>query len=288
MRESFQFTRTMLFVVILGLSFLALSSFGLATHAETSTHAMPGTVAADPDKAPSELNHHIAGLILIAIGLSVILSKRYTSLGWLQWLSPVLFIAAGLFLAAWSDNEIWPRGALNWSWLLHHDAEARQHKLYALLLTVIGGVEALKLVPRFHRRWLTLVFPVLGTIGGIALLFHHHGGEMVMVQPVAASSIAPEHDHSASGMAMHEADAKHHVMAPAGAAKMAAPHSHEHHMNGAMEKIQREHAWFVVVGIFVVLFKFVYDSSRHPGGIPFHLWASSMMVLGCLLLMYTE
>jgi hypothetical protein len=289
MRESFQFTRTMLIVVCLGLAFLALSSFHLTTHAEISTHDMSGAPADDPDKAASELNHHIAGLFLIAIGLSVILSEGYASLAWLRWLSPVLFIAAGLFLAAWSDNEIWPRGALNWSWLLHHDAEARQHKLYALLLTLIGGVEALKLVPRFrHRRWLTLVFPVLGTIGGIALLFHNHGGEVVMVQPVAASSIAPEHHHSGAGMAMHGADGKHDATTPASVAKTAASHSHEHHMNGAMKKIQKEHAWFVVVGIFVVLFKFVYDSSRSPVRIPFHLWASSMMVLGCLLLMYTE
>lgn len=289
MRESFQFTRTMLIVVCLGLAFLALSSFHLATHAEVSTHAMSGAPAADPDKAASELNHHIAGLFLIAIGLSVILSEGCASLAWLRWLSPVLFIAAGLFLAAWSDNEIWPRGALNWSWLLHHDVEARQHKLYALLLTLIGGVEALKLVPRFRRRrWLTLVFPVLGTIGGIALLFHNHGGEVVMVQPVAASSIAPEHHHSAAGMAMHEPEGKHDATTPASVATTAASHSHEHHMNGTMEKIQREHTWFVVVGIFVVLFKFVYDSSRSPVRIPFHLWASSMMVLGCLLLMYTE
>ena len=288
MHLSFQSARTMLIVVCLGLAFLTLSSFALAAHSQTSTHAMSGTPAADPDKAPSELNHHIAGLILIAIGLSLILSERYTSLAWLRWLSPVLFISAGLFLAAWSDNEIWPRGALNWSWLVHHDAEARQHKLYALLLTVIGGVEALKLVPRFRRQWLTLVFPVLGMIGGIALLFHNHGSEVVMVQPVAASSIAPEHDHSAAGMAMHGPDGKHHATMPDSATQTTAPHSHEHHMTGAMEKIQREHSWFVVVGIFVVLFKFIYDRSRSPRGIPFHLWASSMMLLGCLLLMYTE
>jgi hypothetical protein len=75
---------------------------------------------------------------------------------------------------------------------------------------------------------------------------------------------------------------------PDSVAQTAPHHSHEHHMNGAMEKIQREHSWFVVVGIFVVLFKFVYDSSRSPRGLPFHLWASSMMLLGCLLLMYTE
>ncbi|HEY2235734.1 MAG TPA: hypothetical protein VGK01_19840 [Candidatus Angelobacter sp.] len=288
MRPPFQSARTMLIVICLGLAFLALSSFGLATNAKISTHAVSGTPAADPDKAPSELNHHIAGLLLIAIGLSVLLSEYYTSLAWLRWLSPVLFIAAGIFLAAWSDNEIWPRGALNWSWLVHHDAEARQHKLYALLLTVIGAVEGLKLVPRFRRQWLTLVFPVLGVIGGIALLFHNHGSEVVMVQPVAASSIAPEHDHSAAGMAMHGLDENHHATMPDSAAKMAAPHSHEHHMNATMEKIQREHSWFVVVGIFVVLFKFMYDSSRSSRGLPFHLWASSMMLLGCLLLMYTE
>ena len=68
MHLSFQSARTMLIVVCLGLAFLALSSFALAAHSQTSTHAMSGTPAADPDKAPSELNHHIAGLILIAIG----------------------------------------------------------------------------------------------------------------------------------------------------------------------------------------------------------------------------
>ena len=109
-----------------------------------------------------------------------------------------------------------------------------------------------------------------------------------MVQPVAASSIAPQHGHSAAEMAMHGASGEHNAATSGSVAQTVASHSHEHHMNGTMEKIQREHAWFVVIGIFVVLFKFMHDSARPPVGRPFHLWASSMMLLGFLLLMYTE
>ena len=249
---------------------------------------MSASPVVDPDKGPSELNHHIAGLFLIAIGLSLIVSDHSRALAWMRWVPPVLFIAAGMFLAAWSDREIWPRGALSWSWLVHHDAEARQHKLYALLLALIGCVEARKLVPRLRRPWLKAVFPVLGTIGGIALLFHSHGGEMVMVQPVAASFMAPEHAHSADGMAAHGADHQHEAAPANSAAKTGTSHPHQHVMNGTAVKIQREHAWFVVAGLFVALFKFVYDSASPPARVSLHFWASSVMVLGCLLLMYTE
>src|SRR5438270_3682637 len=89
-------------------------------------------MTADPDKASSELNHHIAGLALLAIGVMVICGHRFKRLAFMQNLWPLLFIAAGIFLAVWSDSEIWPRGNLGWSWLIQHDAEARQHKIYAI------------------------------------------------------------------------------------------------------------------------------------------------------------
>jgi hypothetical protein len=276
----------MLLFVGLALAFPVFSSAGMAAHPQISDHELSASSLADPDKGPSELNHHIAGLFLIAIGLCLIISDHSRALTWLRWVPPALFIAAGMFLAAWSDSEIWPRGALSWSWLVHHDAEARQHKLYALLLAVIGCVEGMKLIPRFRRPWLKAVFPVLGAIGGIALLFHSHGGQTVMVQPVAAF-IAPEHNHGADGMAhdgVHE-----HGAAPANSGpKTGTSHLHEHVMTGTAAKIQREHAWFVVAGLFVVLFKFAYDSARPPARIALHFWASSVIVLGCLLLMYTE
>lgn len=288
MRHSHNFLRTMLLFLGMALAFPACSSVGIASHPRTSDQDLSASSVADPDKGPSELNHHIAGLFLIAIGLSLIVSDHSRALTWLRWMPPVLFIAAGIFLAAWSDREIWPRGALAWSWLVHHDAEARQHKLYALLLAVIGLVEAMKLIPRFRRPWLKAVFPVLGAIGGIALLFHSHGGEMVMVQPVVASVIAPQHDHNADGMATHDGLHEHEAAQANTAPKTGTSHLHEHVMNGTAAKIQREHAWFVVAGLFVVLFKFAYDYARPPARVALHFWASSVIVLGSLLLMYTE
>ena len=110
----------------------------------------------------------------------MIWSKNDKSRPWLRWLAPILFITAGLLLAAWSDSEIWPRGDLSWSWLFHHDAEARQHKLYALLLIVFGLVECVQSTPRLRKPWLNMVFPVLCVIGGASLFSHHHSGMAVV------------------------------------------------------------------------------------------------------------
>src|ERR1700760_915849 len=106
------------------LIFLALIVADLCPWWLSATPLSPATATAasgvDPDKPSSEMNHHIAGIFLIAIGLSVIWSKNDKSRPWLKWLPPILFIGAGLFLAAWSDDEIWARGDLSWLWLLRH------------------------------------------------------------------------------------------------------------------------------------------------------------------------
>ena len=70
--------------------------------------------AQDPDKPASELNHHLAGYALIAIGALVIAGYSSEKFRPLHLIWPFLFVAAGLFLAAWSDAEIWPRGNLSW------------------------------------------------------------------------------------------------------------------------------------------------------------------------------
>src|SRR3954454_4509696 len=80
----------------------------------------------DPNKPASELNHHLAGYALIAIGALVIAGYSSERLRPLQLIWPFVFVAAGLFLAVWSDAEIWPRGNLSWRFLIHHDLEARQ------------------------------------------------------------------------------------------------------------------------------------------------------------------
>ena len=290
---------------IRALSYLALllSAFvpwGLAAGPDVAASA-----AIDPDKAPSEMNHHIAGIFLLAIGLSVIGSARHRSLAWLRWLPPALFVMAGLFLAAWSDDEIWPRGNLSWSWLLLHDAEARQHKLYALLLIVLGIVEGIQAIPKLRRPWLTAVFPLLCVIGGTSLLFHRHSGSVSAntVTPSApASAMAPHHSHHNQFGAGPLASAPEHEHGAASGDPSSAPANlvkanatwaadeqlHNHGMNGVEARIQREHLWFAVVGFLVALFKFLYDSARPPARLRKYLWANSVIVLGSLLLIYSE
>jgi len=290
----------------------------------SATPLLPATATAasgiDPDKPSSEMNHHIAGIFLIAIGLSVTWSKNDRSRPWLRWLPPILFIGAGLFLAAWSDDEIWPRGNLSWLWLLRHDAEARQHKFYALLLIIFGIVEYVQSTPKLHKPWLKMVFPVLCVVGGASLFFHHHSGMTVSANAMdhsahhvsaaqnvnsncqSASEAAPinpqDHHHGAAEHGTTEHGSAGHgaaeisnpcpsAIVQAGSSSTAQSH-HAHTMGVAGANIQRQHAWFAVVGFCVALFKFLHDFARPPVRVPHSLWANSVIVLGILLLIYVE
>jgi hypothetical protein len=270
-------------------------------HASVNITAPSG---ADPDKPSSEMNHHIAGIFLVAIGLSVILSKHSPSLAWLKWLYPLLFIGAGIFLAVWSDSEIWPRGNLNWLWLLRHDAEARQHKLYALLLIAFGLLEYVQASPRFRRPWLGMVFPALCVLGGVGLFFHHHSGMAV------AHANAIEGHHSSVAMDISSSCQSAQEAAPAGpqehdhhaaadlsrdcpssliqADTSSMPHEHAHALTRSGANVQRQHAWFAIVGFCVALFKLLHDVPRPSLRVSSSLWANSIILLGILLLLYVE
>ena len=282
-------------LLYLALVFSSLLPLALASIPQPSHHDM-AVAPVDPDKEMSELNHRIAGGFLLAIGLCIIASERNESLAWLRWLPPILFIAAGLFLAAWSDVEIWPRGELSWWWLIY-DTEARQHKLYAFLLIALGLVECIR-ASRTHRRaWLNVVFPVLGVVGGISLLFHHHSGEIVVsaasrpsVVQDAQVNTAPSgvhiHDHGAAGPPHSSSAGESRVNDDAAIAALG--QHHQHHLTGPQAKIQREHAWFAMLGFCIALLKFWSDSGKQRGGMRKYLWANSVLVLGLSLLFYAE
>jgi hypothetical protein len=271
--------------LVLALSPLLVSALGSVP--ELQQHGV-AVATVDPNKQMSELNHRIAGGFLLAIGLCIIASERYKSLAWMRWLPPILFIAAGLFLAAWSDDEIWPRGNLSWSWLIYHDAEARQHKLYALLLIALGLAEALQASHRYRRPWLRVVFPVLAVIGGVSLFFHHHSAEV----PAALTSSLVQDVHlnqvpSAAHIHEHGSASANNVMkADAGGIFQGPPH--QHHLSGVEAKVQREHAWFAVVGFCVAFLKVLADSGKLRAGMRRYLWAHSVLVLALCLLFYTE
>jgi hypothetical protein len=254
----------------------------------------------DPNKPASELNHHLAGYALIAIGALVIAGYSSEKLRPLQLVWPFLFVAAGLFLAAWSDAEIWPRGDLSWRFLIHHDLEARQHKIYAILLILIGIIEYLRVRGKLSRFWRISAFPLLALVGAILLLFHNHGATsgastpearqyMVLGEVAARPEESPDsmpgmHHHASKPDSASMEQGSHDM--PGHDANNPSPHSHQ--MSEEMLKVERQHLWFTVVGLAVALFKFVSDGELWRRSLVLHLWPGCVTLLGVLLVLYTE
>jgi len=111
---------------------------------------------------------------MIEVSLLVMVSLILPEVKGYRYIWPCLLGAAGLFLAPWSVGEIWPRGNLNWMWLLHHDAEARQHKIYSSLLIAIGILEYTRIRRGLPRFWKTWASPLLAVVGAGMLLIHDH------------------------------------------------------------------------------------------------------------------
>lgn len=285
------------------LAMLAGIASGLAWSCAISASAhvqeITATAPADPNQAPSEFNHHIAGWALIAVGLLVVAGYRFPKLRILPYVWPALFLLAGLFLALWSDGEMWPRGNVAWTWLLHHDAEARQHKIYAVLLIAVGVVEYLRARNAMNRFWRVAAFPILALVGASLLLIHDHSqGSGVhspevrayLIDPArdpdghvfAASPADPMNDMDHAGMSMDHAAMEHTESSNPDTSR---PH---HHMTPSMLLVQREHFWFMVVGIAIAVFKLISDAGVWRRGFVPYLWPGGLVILGTLLVLYHE
>jgi hypothetical protein len=263
-------------------------------NAATASTAGAKTAPRDPDAEESELNHHIAGAALILIAILVTASHISPKLAFLQRLWPWLFVGAGIFLLAWSDVEIWPRGLLGWQWL-PYDIEAMQHKMYGFLMIGLGLIEYFYAVGRLPGRWARWSFCVLAIFGGIFLFFHQHSGSKI---PPEVNAHAVRHPHprppvsadasqgmNMPGMQMEGMD--HGEMGHTGTEKsMAAGDDHHHAMTESMLKIKNEHFWFAIVGFAVALFKLL-DYGKVKPYVRL-LWPGAMATLGVLLLMYKE
>ena len=264
----------------------------------------------DPNKADSELNHHLAGYALIAIGVLVIAGYSSDKLRPLQLIWPFLFVAAGLFLAAWSDAEIWPRGNLSWRFLIHHDLEARQHKIYALLLILMGVIEYLRARGRLSRFWRISAFPLLALLGAGLLLFHNHGETSGASSPEARQYMVSAEAPTRAEGPPDSMPAMHHQVSESDSSRVGDqsgatapmehggkampehdannPSAHSHEMSEGMLKVERQHSWFTVVGVAVALLKFMADSELWRRTFVLHLWPGFVTLLGVLLVFYTE
>ncbi len=127
--------------------------------------------------AYSEFNHHLAGFLVLLIGLSELRQAlRWQALAWSRFLLPGAMLTGGIFLLIWSDHEAWPIGSLSFAETFWGpDPEIIQHKTYGLLCLFVGTVEGLKRVGLFrHAAW-TVPLPLFAIIGGLMLFGHSHG-----------------------------------------------------------------------------------------------------------------
>jgi hypothetical protein len=301
------------------LAFLAATFIAVYQPSTQPVSAGSAQSKLDPNKSASEFNHHVAGWVMIEVSLLVMVSLIFPELKGYRYIWPCLLVAAGLFLALWSDGEIWPRGNLNWMWLLQHDAEARQHKVYSMLLIAIGILEYIRIRSRLPRFWRTWTFPLLAVIGAGMLLIHDHTSGSGAHSPEAlAYLVNPNLDIDGSPrkhsiVTVHsptngdEADSADHSSATAAddsamdAGSMVMDHSHmtmnpappnspshHHEMSASMVLVQREHFWFMIVGLGIALFKLVSDGEFLRNRIIPYMWPACMTVLGIMLVFYRE
>ena len=127
--------------------------------------------------AYSERNHHIAGFLVLMMGLAEFIRVlRLPSQKWAGLLLPSALISTALFLLVWSDHEAWPIGSLGFEeTFLGGDYEILQHKLYGLLAFMVGSVELLRRLGRIgHKAWASPL-PLMAVVGGLMLFGHSHG-----------------------------------------------------------------------------------------------------------------
>jgi putative copper resistance protein D len=186
---------------------LALVSLGFESSVQSQPQAMPAmpgmqstegdyvTSAEDArvvavrllaDKRESEFNHHLAGLLIILAGI-FILTQEVLAAQWplARYAWPLCFLLIGLFVLIFSDTEIWPWGDQSVFYALTHNQEDLQHKVFAIILLVLGFVEAQRVRGRLKAAWSAWVFPVLSLAGVVLLLFHSHEAGMQGPNPMA-------------------------------------------------------------------------------------------------------
>src|SRR5690348_8117856 len=121
--------------------------------------------------AYSERNHHIAGFMVVLMGLAELSHVlRLSAFRWARLLLPSALMAAGMFLLIWSDHEAWPIGSLGFvETFAGGDHEILQHKLYGILAVGVGSVELFRRLGRFgHKAWASPL-PLMAIVGGLML-----------------------------------------------------------------------------------------------------------------------
>ena len=177
--------RALLFVLVITASAFAQhsaslsydSSHGVGHDAHEQASSAGAWEGSEEGIAYSERNHHIAGLMVVLMGLAESAHVlRLSSLGWARLLLPSALLLAGVFVMIWSDHEAWPIGTLTFSQTFTGgDHEILQHKIYGILALAVGSVELFRRMGRIgHKAWASPL-PLMAIVGGLMLFGHSHG-----------------------------------------------------------------------------------------------------------------
>lgn len=124
----------------------------------------------------SEFNHHLAGAVVLLIGVSAILIHvRPQKFDFLKYVWPLSLLGLGAYLIVYSDPYAWPSGHLGLAESLENP-RVRQHKVYALLLLIMGAIELARTVGIARSNNWKFAFPALAAAGALYLIVHQHGG----------------------------------------------------------------------------------------------------------------
>jgi putative copper resistance protein D len=121
------------------------------------------------DIAWSEYNHHWAGLVVLAIGILAVFSRRFL---WARYW-PLVFLGLAAFLLVRADSENWPLGPRGF-WESFQVAEVAQHRVFVLLIVAFAVFEWAVQTHRLAASRAGLVFPLVCAAGGALLLTHSH------------------------------------------------------------------------------------------------------------------
>ena len=154
----------------------AHSGMSMPMDTEATTSESPAKILAD--KKESEFNHHLAGLFVALGAIFILFQERFTK-RWpaVKYVWPACFLLSGVFVLVWSDSELWPLGNRLWLDAMTHDREILQHKIFAMLLLVLGVIEWERARGAL-AAWSRWVFPALAIAGSVLLLFHQHQSGM--------------------------------------------------------------------------------------------------------------
>ena len=134
----------------------------------------PSAPRNDADRAWSEFNHHISGMLVLLMGLLAILHATGRARWARHW--PLVFLGLALFMFVRNDPGSWPLGPEGfWEGMLI--ATVLQHRIFVLLVVAFGIFEWMVRSGRMRSRRAALVFPLLCAVGGALLLTHSHASQ---------------------------------------------------------------------------------------------------------------